>query len=1057
MKYNLRNAGRSRNWLKYVISLVMLVQVPGSAQLLARSKKISAQAVQLSPTLSLTDALARLKDRYKVNILFEEKNLRDRYVPAGALQPHATLETSLTALLQPLGLHYKKKKNNYIILPGEAPPAQVPLPGRLPLNTLPTDPQPTESPAETPSAPAAKEIKVSGRVTDDNGSGLPGVSILVKGTQQGMITDSNGGFEIEVPDENAVLVFSFVGYRSQEIIAGNRTSIEVSLQVDEKSLEEVVVVGYGTQRKNDLTGSVSSISMEELEHLPLSSFDRALQGRAAGVQVVQVSGQPGSVVSIRIRGGNSISGGNEPLYVIDGFPIYNNNSDASSGVTSGPGINALASLNASDIESIHILKDASATAIYGSRGANGVVIITTKKGKAGKNVISYETYYGLQTVIRKVPVLTSSRDFALLKNDARVNAGKSPSFTAQEIENMTGGTDWQEEAFRTAPIKNHQLSVSGGDSKTRYALSGNYFKQEGILLNTDFERFSARLNLDRDFSSKFKIGTNLNVSRFSSQMANNDVVRGLLLMPPNVPVKDENGVFTYQSAFETPLGNPIATLLQEINQTNTYRFLGNIYGEYTLAQGLTAKVSFGADVINNKQNRYIPSTVYQGVNASTNGTARVGGKFVTTWLNENTLNYVKTIREKHSVNILTGFTQQAYKNESMTAGSQQFINDLLTYNNLGSGSIYTAPSSGAVEWSLKSYLGRVNYTFSDKYFLTASIRADGSSRFGKGNKWGYFPSAALAWNVSHEKFLSLPAFVSNFKMRASAGVTGNQEIGQYLSLATLSNTTYFFGDQIVTGYSPNRISNPYLGWEKTAQYDAGADLSFLKNRIDVVFDYYYKKTTDLLLNIPIPYTTGQSTSVQNYGAIENKGIELTISFRNVKGAFNWNSSLVFSRNKNKILSLGDDAEYIISEASIAKVGEPLGSFYGYKNIGIFQSEAEIANSPTIDQLNTKPGDQRYLDISGPDGVPDGVISQTYDRLVIGNAQPVFQGGLSNSFSFKNVDLSVFFQGSYGNKLFNENRQQLEVFSGQQNASVTALDRWTPQNPGSLIPVAHPEL
>ncbi len=1013
-----------------VILLTSVAMARGSAQEMLQ-KRISITF----DNASLPAALEQLSEKAGVDITFNSKVLPKSGRVFDTFQ-NETFGNILTRLLSPYNVSYTVVEDQVILrsvqkerkkLLSPLPfPAEVKFPG---------------------------ERRITGKVSDENGEGLPGVSILVKGTQQGTSSDGDGEFALEVSDDNVVLVLSFVGYDSREIAVGNRSRLTIALQVAEKALEEVVVVGYGVQKKSDLTGSVSSIAAHELEHLPVSSFDRALQGRAAGVQVTQTSGQPGAAISVRIRGGNSISGGNEPLYVIDGFPVYNNSSDISSGVVSGPSINALASVSANDIESIHILKDASATAIYGSRGANGVVIITTKKGKAGKNSIAYESYYGLQKVVGTVPVLTSSREFAFLKNEARVNAGKAPAFTPDQLANMTGGTDWQKAAFRTAPIKNHQLSISGGDDKTRYALSGNYFKQDGILLNTDFERFSGRFNFDRNFSSKFKVGVNLNMSKFSSQIANNDVVRGVLLMPPIVPIWDENGVYIYQSAFETPLGNPIATLVQETNHTTTYRLLGNIYGEYTLSPGLTAKVSFGTDVMNNKQNRYVPSTVYQGVNASTNGTARVGGKFVTTWLNENTLTYAKTIDERHSFDLLAGFTQQAYQNETVTAGSQQFINDLLTYNNLGSGSIYTAPSSGAVDWSLKSYLGRLNYAFSQKYYLTVSFRADGSSRFGKGNKWGYFPSAAFAWNVSHEDFLTLPDFISNVKMRASAGVTGNQEIGQYLSLATLSNSTYFFGDQIVTGFSPNRISNPYLGWETTAQYDGGMDLSLFRNRIDIVLDYYYKKTTNLLLNIPIPYTTGQSTSVQNYGSLENKGVEVGINFRTINSTFNWTSGLVFSLNSNKILSLGDDADYIISDASIAKVGEPLGSFYGYRTNGIFQSQDEITNNPTIDPLKTKPGDQRYQDIGGPDGIPDGKISQTYDRVVIGNAQPKFQGGFTNSFSYKNFDLTIFFQGSYGNQLFNENKQQLESLSGQQNASVSVLDRWTPENPGNVIPRA----
>lgn len=891
------------------------------------------------------------------------------------------------------------------------------------------------------------EKSVKGKVVDENNASLPGVNVLIKNSQIGTITDADGGFILNIPDENrnGNLVFSFVGYKHLEVAIGHKEQFSIKLEPEESNLEELVVIGYGTQKKSDLTGSVASVSQIALKQ-PISSFDRALQGAVAGVQVTQASGQPGSAVSIRVRGGNSINGGNEPLYVIDGFPIYNNNGDASSGVTAGPSINALASLNPSDIESIDVLKDASATAIYGSRGANGVVIITTKKGKSGQNTLSYDAYYGTQQVIKTVPVLTSARQWGELKNEARVNAGKTPYYTEEQLNELKGGTDWQKEAFRNAPVQNHQLTMTGGDSKTRYAISGNYFNQEGILKHTGFDRYSFRLNLDRDFSDRLKVGANFTASRVKSRVANHNIVRSLLLMPPAVPVYDENGDYTYQSAFETPLGNPIATLEKEINNTTTYRVLGNVFAEYQIANGLVAKVSFGTDISNNKQNRYIPSDIYQGANSNPTGKAYVGSKFVTNWLNENTLSYTRKFGNRHAFNTIVGYTQQSYVNELVTAGSQAFVTDLLTYNDIGSGSIYTQPESGATEWALNSYLGRINYSLDQKYFLTISARADGSSRFGKDNKWGYFPSAALAWNISGENFFSglLPR-ISHLKLRVSGGVTGNQEIGQYQSLATLSNNTYFFGDQINIGFSPNRIGNPDLGWETTAQYDAGIDISFFRNRLNLVFDAYYKKTYDLLLNVPLPYTTGQSSSLQNYGSVENKGFDLSVNSENFTGDFTWGTQVVFSLNRNKVLSLGDNAGYIISGASIVKVGEPLGSFYGYLTNGIFQLGDDIASLPTINASATFPGDRRYVDVNG-----DGKITQADDRVVLGSAQPRFLGGITNTFSYRNVDLSIFFQGSYGNRIFNQNRQELESLSGQQNASVTALQRWTPTNPSDLI-------
>jgi len=887
---------------------------------------------------------------------------------------------------------------------------------------------------------------VKGIVRDDSGQSIPGATIVLKGTSKYASSDVDGKFSIAAPKELPfTLQINITGYQQQEVDIYELSTepAEISLKTA-NVLDQVVVIGYGTQKKGDITGSVSSVPQLALKQ-PISSFDRALQGAAAGVQVTQVSGQPGSAVSIRIRGGNSITGGNEPLYVIDGFPVYNNNSDANSGVTAGPSINALASLNPSDIESIEVLKDASATAIYGSRGANGVVIITTKKGKAGQNSLTYDAYYGTQKLLKRVDVMTNAKDWALLKNDARANSGKAAYYTQDQINQLGEGTDWQKEAFRSAAIQNHQLSLVGGDDRTRYAISGNYFKQDGILKNTDFERYSGRVNLDRDFSTKFKVGVNLTASKITAQVANAGIVNGLLSMPPTVNVRDAKGKYTYQSEFETPLGNPIATLEKEVNRTTTYRFLGNIYGEYTFIEGLVGKVSFGTDVINNKQNRYQPSDIYQGANSNPTGKASVGTKFASTWLNENTLSYSKTFQNNHSLNAVVGYTQQAFSVESAIAGSEAFVSDQLAYNDLSSGSVYSQPQSGSSAWALNSYLGRINYSINQKYIFTVSGRADGSSRFGKDKKWGYFPSAAFAWNVSKEGFLSGVRSISNLKLRLSAGVTGNQEIGQYLSLATLTSNTYFFGGQTYVGFAPNRIANPDLGWETTTQYDGGIDLSLFKNRINVVFDAYYKKTTNLLLNVPVPYTTGQTTALQNYGSVGNKGLELGINVENLKGAFNWNTNFVFSINRNKVLTLGDGASYIISGANIAQVGKPLGAFYGYRTNGIFQTGDDIATLPTINPATTKPGDRRYADING-----DGKITQTDDRTIIGNAQPKFQGGITNTLSFLNFDLSFFFQGTYGNKLFNQNKQQLELLTGQQNASTAAYERWTPTNPSNTV-------
>jgi TonB-linked SusC/RagA family outer membrane protein len=896
---------------------------------------------------------------------------------------------------------------------------------------------------------------IRGKVIDSRSNEpVIGASVFVRGEQKsGTVTDLEGNFGIEASTLPVTIVISYIGYRTEEIdIYENSLQLVIPLQENTNLLNRVVVVGYGTQKRSDLTGAITTVPLELLNRA-VSSFERTLQGVVSGVQITQNSGQPGGATRIRIRGNNSINGGNEPLFVIDGFPVYNDNNLVSSGATSSNdasgSVNALASLNPGDIESINVLKDASATAIYGSRGANGVIIITTKKGKAGNNTVAYDVTYGNQSVIHPIKVITDSKEWARVRNDARVNAGKAPFYTEEQIAALPEGTDWQKAGFRSAVIQNHQLSVSGGDEYTHYSISGNYFDQEGILLNTDFKRYSARINLDRQVFKRLKVGTNMTASKVQSRIADKGVVRALTLMPPVVPVRNETGEYTYQSEFESAMGNPVATLEKEINHSTTYRLFGNVYGEYDLGKGFSAKISFGTDVITNKENLFIPSSIYQGTNSTADSKATVGSKTSYSWLNENTLNYTKTIR-KHSFTLLAGYTQQAFRMERVLAGSQGFVTDLLSYNDLGSGSTYNQPGSSSGEWALNSVLGRINYAYQSKYLATVTFRADGSSRFGKNEKWGYFPSAALAWNVTNDSFVTLPEQITNLKARVSIGVTGNQEIGVYNSLATLANNVYYFGGNTAVGFSPDRIGNPDLGWEKTLQYDAGIDVALFKNKLTIVIDAYYKKTTDLLLKVPLPYTTGQSEAFLNYGAVANKGLEVEIGTNFKLGNVVWSSNLTYSINRNKILSLGEDSEddYIINGVSIAKVGQPLGSFYGLKTNGIFQSDDDIANLPVYLTKN-KPGDQRYVDVNN-----DGKITAADDRIIIGNAEPDFIGGFINNFGYRNFDLNIFFQGSFGNQVYNRNKEQLEILSGQQNVSITALDRWTPENPGNEVPRAY---
>lgn len=907
----------------------------------------------------------------------------------------------------------------------------------------------------------SSENIISGKVTSEAGEPIPGVNIILKGTTIGTVTDVEGHYLLEVPDLTGTLLFSYIGYTTSEVPISGRTSVDVILLEDTRRLDEVVVVGYGTVKKSDLTGSVSSISSEEIKAMPLTSMDQGLQGRAAGVHVVQASGQPGGMATIRIRGGNSLQGGNEPLYVIDGFPVYNGGGfGVPGGGSAVNNVNGLASLNPNDIESIEVLKDASATAIYGSRGANGVVLITTKGGKKGRDIVSFESYYGVQEVRKTIDVMNAT-DFARLVNDAYTNDGLSAIYSESEISSFGEGTDWQDKIFRVAPIQNYQMSVSGGDDKTTYAVSGSYFDQQGIIIDSYFKRLSGRINLDRKINSDFNVGSHLTLNRSNTNVLqtstnsgdNPGVVIAALMMSPiqKVYENEELGIYTPVNNTGFPIPNPVATAREIDNEMITTRLLGDVYAQYQIVKDLRARVSFGADIINNKGNYYVPSYVNQG--KGNGGLGQVSSMLSTTWLNENTLSYNKQINQDHALNLLAGITFQGNRTEFVSASSQGFVTDALQENSLQSGAVYNTPVTSAPEWGLVSYLGRINYSWMEKYLFTLTGRVDGSSRFGRGNQYGFFPSGAVAWRMIEEKFIQDMRIFDDLKLRASFGLTGNQEIGQYNSLATMQSDNYTFGNALVTGFRPSRVPNPFLQWEKTGQFDVGLDMGFWRNRLRITADWYKKTTSDLLYSASVPWTSGFSTALQNIGSIENRGLELGIGADIFSGKFNWNSNFNIAFNENRVLDLGDiDFFFAASEGPLKnsqisriEVGKPIGMFYGYVFDGIFQSDAEVINSA---QPAAKPGDRRYKDLNG-----DGKISPEGDRTIIGRAQPKFFGGITNTLNWKGFELNIFANWSYGNDILNHNLLQLENPTGGGNALSAMVDRWTPDNPSQLYPRA----
>lgn len=892
----------------------------------------------------------------------------------------------------------------------------------------------------------AQNVLVTGTVTSSDNSPLPGVNVLVKGTSTGTVTDAEGKYSLDAPP-SGTLVFSFIGMKTLEVNINNQSVVNMTMDADISQLDEVVVVGYGTQKKSDLTGSVSSVTSKDIKTVPVASLSQALQGRAAGVQVSQTSNAPGGGVSIRIRGGNSIQGGNEPLYVIDGFPVYNEN---------GP------TISPNDIESIEILKDASATAIYGSRGANGVVIITTRRGKAGKPSILFESYYGVQEVRKKLDMLNATQ-LAQLVNEGISNANPAnpPAFTDEQIAGLGTGTNWQDEIFRSAPVQNYQLTVSGGDDKTQYSISGNIYDQDGIVINSNYKRTSFRVNLDRKVNDRLKLSNSLTISRAVNNSVATDtdgggsagVVYAALNFSPTVPVYNADGSYTIDNRIGgIKISNPVALANETTNANTITRMLGNISGEYTLAKGLTFKVLLGANLINNKTNFYQPRTVYAGV--GTKGSAYINSSQHTEWLNENTLNYQTTLNERHKLNFLLGYTLQAAHVEEYRASAQNFPNDILEYHNLGTGQQTNTSTSNTFDWGLRSYIGRVNYDLDGKYLVTLTTRIDGSSKFGKGNKNGFFPSGSVAWRIVNESFMSNIRQVSDLKLRASYGLTGNQEIGNYQSIGSMGTQNYNYGNTFTIGYAPNRISNPNLKWETTAQLDIGLDLGLFNDRVIITTDWYYKKTRDLLYSVPLPITTGYSTSLQNIGKVENKGIEFSISTVNVDRALRWTTNFNISANRGKILDLGNVSGDIpagsasghlqLANSGILRIGEPIGVFYGLVTDGIFQNQEEINASA---QKTAKPGDRRYKDLN-----PDGAINSA-DRTILGYVQPDFIFGFTNNFSYKGFDLSIFFMGSQGNSVYNINRYELESLTGVSNQSAATLDRWTPTNPSNEIPRA----
>ena len=869
---------------------------------------------------------------------------------------------------------------------------------------------------------------VTGKVTDENGEPLPGATVLEMGTTNGTITDVDGKFSLSV-NEGVVILVSFVGYKPQEVQIGSETFLNISMVPDYESLEEVVVVGYGTQRKSDLTGSVTSIKSEEISNVPVARLDQSLQGKAAGVQVTSVNGAPGSGTTIRIRGGNSINASNEPLYVIDGF-------------IGGGDLNTI---NMNDIESVEILKDAAATSIYGARGANGVILVTTKRGQQGTARVSVNSYYGVQKLANKIDFL-NGYERALYAQEHAAFIGQDNPFPDLST---VSDVDWQEVMTNDAPVANTDVSISGGNSSVKYFLSGNYFKQDGIIINSGFARYQTRLNLDAKFNKWLSVGTTMNISRTNR---NNNKVNFYNLLkesPPTTPVYNEDGSYNeYNNLNSGYFNNQKAEA--DLVKDNTYltRLLGNYFVMASFENGLIFKSSLGTDLSYGKTNRYEPVILPRRLDQGLGGYARVSTSTTVEILNENTVNYMKDFGD-HSINLLGGATYQHSQTESLWASGNGFTNDLLEYNKLSTGDPLQRDSdSGFNDWTILSFLGRANYSYNDKYLFTLVGRYDGSSRLAQNHKWAFFPSAAVAWRLIEEDFIKNLGIFSDLKVRASIGKSGNQAISTYSTLPSLQVNSVYFNSTEAVGLRTGNISNPDLKWETTDQFDLGLEAGFFKGRLSFELDYYYKKTKDLLLSVEIPGQTGYSSRLDNIGELQNQGLELMINAVPVdRKNFSWDLAFNISGNRNEVLSLGDKDFVDVATGSRLIVGEPAIVFYGMVQEGVWHTQEEIDASSGY-MSNVQPGFAKFKDVDG-----DGVFDPSADRDILGSPQPSFFGGLQNTMKYKNFDLSFYLQGTFGNEILSEFANRLYYGDRASNIHAMTVDRWTETNTSSNIPRA----
>ncbi|GEO03340.1 SusC/RagA family TonB-linked outer membrane protein [Adhaeribacter aerolatus] len=931
--------------------------------------------------------------------------------------------------------------------------------------------KPKEEVKEETSIRTPLDTEIRGKVQDENGGPLPGVSINVKGTATGTITDAGGNYSLSVPESKTILVFSFIGYVSKEININGRTTVDIRMEPDTKALEEVVVVGYGTQKKSDLTGAVGSVKASQLTERPSVNLEQALAGRIAGVNVSTNSGRPGGRTAIAIRGYSSVNAANDPLYVVDGI------------IWTG-GINTI---NPNDIESIDVLKDASSTAIYGTRGTNGVIIVTTKRGKKGAKLVGYDNYVSLGYLPndRKYDVM-NSKEFLFIEEEQYRNApkfdpagfaaGKYPNPVTKRknylVDNTLGNrelftldengvpqpiydVDWQDITTRKAISQSHNLSFTGGDDKTNYGLFLGYADEQGIVKESFQKRYNVRAVVDQQMKNWLKVGMNLSYAnnrerRVDENVGSNNSLRQLVEMVTFIPYKHADGTYGYRGDYAglEKGDNPLAQIYENNLLYNSNVFNGNTYANFKIIKDLEFTSTLGVNIGNNI-NPYFKTTKSDLQGGLGKNYSRITSSESKFWQWSNRINYNKVINEDHAISMLLGTELQKSNSLNWAAITSVMPDDYYSYNNLGAGATPLAPNSSTNAFQMQSYFGRLNYNFKERYLFTVTGRSDGSSRFGANNKFAFFPSAAAAWRISNEDFLMKSSAISNLKLRGSYGLTGNSEIGSYKSQANLSTNSYIFGGIRASGSAIGRLANPELQWEKTAQFDVGIDLGLLDNRISVEADYFVKKTHDLLYDAPVPATSGYTIVTRNIGSMENRGFEFSLNTVNVRNSvFSWSTNFNISTLKNKITALGvnnEDILYGTKEGLILRVGESAGSFYGYLRDGIWGT-AEADKAATYGQ---KPGDLRIKDINN-----DGVITGL-DRVILGKGIPDLYGTFANSLRYKNFDFILEIQFSQGNDVFNQARNSGEARQGLANSFATVLDAWTPENQDAELEQVRP--